>query len=334
MPRTRNPFVTPGLRLLNLYTLLVTNNRAYTLSRLAELFRCSRQTILRNVEQLELIQGLELETWIENGKRWYQVKPQETSPNITLTSEAIQHLVLCRDIVRHLLPEPLQEELRNTIGATTVLLSDSENSETALSSFADVKGRGTIDYTPFQGILDTIQTATREHRLCKVKYRDARANVKEFIMAPLKIMAFRESLYVLCYEYKEDGTRAHDNRLSLAVHRFVKIRLLKRGFEPITGEEQPDFFGFDFDEPFQVRVAFSPEVATHVSERTWSKDQKIRHRKDGSITLTFTTTSWPEVISWVLSFGPEAELLEPKNLRSEIKKRMMEAAEQYVRTGG
>ncbi len=331
MPSARNPFVTPGLRLLNLYTLLVTNNRAYTLSRLAEVFRCSRQTILRNAEQLELIQGLELETWIENGKRWYQVKPQETSPNITLTSEAIQHLVLCRDIVRHLLPEPLQEELRNTIGATTVLLPDSESSETALSSFADVKGRGTIDYTPFQHILDTIQTGMREHRLCKVKYRDARAKVKEFIMAPLKIMAFRESLYVLCYEYKEDGARAHDNRLSLAVHRFVKIRLLKKSFEPLAEEEDSEFFGFDFDKPFQVRVAFSSAVATYVSERTWSKDQRIRHRKDGSMTLAFTTTSRPEVISWVLSFGPEAELLEPRELREDIQDTLQRSAKRYER---
>jgi predicted DNA-binding transcriptional regulator YafY len=232
--------------------------------------------------------------------------------------------------VRHLLPEPLQEELRNTIGATTVLLPDSESSEMALSSFADVKGRGTIDYTPFQGILDTIQTAMREQRLCRIKYRDSKGQTKEFIIAPHRIMAFRESLYILCYEHEEDGTQSRDTRLNLAVHRFAKCKMTHKTFEPIDDEQESKYFGFEFDEPFQVRVAFSSAVATYVSERTWSNDQRIRHKKDGSMTLTFTTTSKREVISWVLSFGSEAELLEPKELRNEIQNRMTKAAEQYA----
>ncbi|MCD6288484.1 MAG: WYL domain-containing transcriptional regulator [Candidatus Hydrogenedentes bacterium] len=331
MPSGKNPFVTPGLRLVNLYILLVANNKAYTLSRLADIFGCSKQTVLRNIEQLELVRGVELDSWIKDGKRWYQVKPPERRPNIALTSEAIQHLVLCRDIVRHLLPEQLQKEIRETIGATAVLLPEQERDDAPLDSFAEVKGRGTIDYTPFQNILDEIQTAMREQRLCKIKYRDSKGQTKEFIIAPHRIMAFRESLYILCYKHDEDGTQTRDTRLNLAVHRFVKCKMIKTTFDPIDDEQESKYFGFEFGEPFQVRVAFSPAVATYVSERTWSKDQRIRHRKDGSITLTFTTTSEPEVISWILSFGPEAELLEPKELRNGIKNRMMEAVERYAK---
>jgi len=71
-------------------------------------------------------------------------------------------------------------------------------------------------------------------------------------------------------------------------------------------------------EPFSATVRFKPAAACYVSERTWSDDQKLTTRGDGSLELEFTATSRPEVISWVLSFGRDAELLTPADLREEF----------------
>ena len=70
--------------------------------------------------------------------------------------------------------------------------------------------------------------------------------------------------------------------------------------------------------PFRVKVAFGPAAAAYVSERTWSDDQKLKSLPDGGLTLEFTATSRPEVLSWVLSFRAEAELLEPADIREEM----------------
>lgn len=64
-------------------------------------------------------------------------------------------------------------------------------------------------------------------------------------------------------------------------------------------------------EAFPVKVFFKPQAACYVSERNWSDDQKVKTQHDGSLEMEFTATSRPEVISWVLGFGREAELLEP-----------------------
>ena len=51
--------------------------------------------------------------------------------------------------------------------------------------------------------------------------------------------------------------------------------------------------------------------------------------RDGGLDLEFTATSRPEVISWVLSFGRDAELLEPVELRKELKVLVQDLARTY-----
>jgi len=60
-------------------------------------------------------------------------------------------------------------------------------------------------------------------------------------------------------------------------------------------------------------------AAIMVSERIWSPDQMI-HKKNGKTKLTFSASSEPELISWILSFGDEAKLLKPDWLTENVKR--------------
>lgn len=79
-----------------------------------------------------------------------------------------------------------------------------------------------------------------------------------------------------------------------------------------------------------MQVEFKGWAARCVSERTWSPDQKLLKRKDGTIRLTFTTSSEPEFISWVLSFREEAKVLRPKWLVDTVKQILDVTARLYV----
>jgi predicted DNA-binding transcriptional regulator YafY len=81
--------------------------------------------------------------------------------------------------------------------------------------------------------------------------------------------------------------------------------------------------------PFRVKVAFRPAAAAYVSERTWSDDQKLKGLPDGGLILEFTATSRPEVLSWILSFRTEAELLEPADIREELASTVEKLADVY-----
>jgi predicted DNA-binding transcriptional regulator YafY len=76
-------------------------------------------------------------------------------------------------------------------------------------------------------------------------------------------------------------------------------------------------FGIIKEEAFKVEVKFTGFAASYASERIWSPDQRLQRGHD-NVTVTFSASSVPEVVSWVLSFGDEAKLNEPAWLVKEL----------------
>jgi proteasome accessory factor B len=70
-------------------------------------------------------------------------------------------------------------------------------------------------------------------------------------------------------------------------------------------------------------VAFSPDVAWWATKGIAGADT-IRARKDGWVEVRLAWPPGEGLISWILSFGPDAELAEPPDLRSEILGRLEE----------
>ena len=80
----------------------------------------------------------------------------------------------------------------------------------------------------------------------------------------------------------------------------------------------------------QVRVRFEPGWATWVGERTWHPTQKLTQLPEGRLELTMQVASNAEVLSWVLSFGAGAEVIEPESLRDEIERELERARARYT----
>jgi proteasome accessory factor B len=70
-----------------------------------------------------------------------------------------------------------------------------------------------------------------------------------------------------------------------------------------------------------ARVAFAPEVAWWATAGL--PDATVeRNREDGWVEVSLPASEGPGLASWVLSFGPEAEALEPASLRDEVIARL------------
>ena len=67
-----------------------------------------------------------------------------------------------------------------------------------------------------------------------------------------------------------------------------------------------------------VKVHFDPAAARYVSESRWHASQKLTPQKDGSLIAEFDLRDTEEIKRWVLSFGQDAEVVEPEGLRGEI----------------
>jgi predicted DNA-binding transcriptional regulator YafY len=57
--------------------------------------------------------------------------------------------------------------------------------------------------------------------------------------------------------------------------------------------------------------------------------QRVEIEPDGTALVHFELSSTLEIRSWILSFGPAAEVLEPESLREEIRDQLAETLAHY-----
>jgi hypothetical protein len=162
-----------------------------------------------------------------------------------------------------------------------------------------------------------------ERRVCKVAYKAAASErPKTFHIKPLKIFTHKDTLYLHALKAKDPWAKKwvepEFNPL-LAVHRFKTVEIADRTI-PFEVPKEYDFekafnqtFGIIKDKSFRVEAEFTGWAAVYVSERIWSPDQVITNEGE-KLRISFTSSSQPEVISWILSFGYRGRLLGPDSL--------------------
>jgi predicted DNA-binding transcriptional regulator YafY len=77
-------------------------------------------------------------------------------------------------------------------------------------------------------------------------------------------------------------------------------------------------FGVVGGAPKKIKIWFSPEVAGYIKERIWHASQTIHQQRDGSIIFEADVAQTEELISWIMSWGAKAEVLEPQSLKDDI----------------
>ncbi len=79
----------------------------------------------------------------------------------------------------------------------------------------------------------------------------------------------------------------------------------------------------------EVVLRFAPAVAARVAEATWHPSQAVEHGADGSLTWRATISGTLEIRAWILSWGPDVEVLAPPPLRHEVAGLVAAATARY-----
>ncbi len=124
----------------------------------------------------------------------------------------------------------------------------------------------------------------------------------------------------------------------LAIHRFKKVEIADRTI-PFDVPKEYDFekafnqtFGIIKEKSFRVEAQFTGWAAVYVSERTWSPDQVIEEQGK-TVRISFTASSEPEVIAWILSFGCCVRVSAPDFLTQRLAKEVARMAGDLVFRG-
>ncbi len=175
------------------------------------------------------------------------------------------------------------------------------------------------DYRLKAELLDDLVVAIEDRLITHITYQSARSTEPvTYEVYPYGLIWHRGSLYLVAY------SRDHDELRNFKLNRTSAVALESLKFQKSADFKLEDYLTgslgvFHSNGPLRnVRIRFSPEVARYVQEHHWHHSQILTPQKDGSLLAEFQLASFEEVKSWVQSFGPNALVLEPEELRDEI----------------
>ncbi len=218
----------------------------------------------------------------------------------------------------------IREKLAALMPTTYLTAAQSQRIETLFAA-------GTLhpkSYDGYEKILETLLDAIVERRMCKVTYTAlSHGATNTYTINPLRLFEHDGGLYLFVQLPEPDVTRI------IAVDRIESIEPTETIFEEPKDFDPNEILASTFDltlgDPVDVEIHFSAKAARRIRNRRWSATQKIEELGDGSLTLTMETSGRDDVVRWVLSFGADAEILQPDTLRAEVRKCLLDTLKAY-----
>ncbi len=139
-------------------------------------------------------------------------------------------------------------------------------------------------------------------------------------------LANRENLwYLVGYDLARQAIR------SFALPRVTNTAVTKQKFVRPADFTPDRYFGKTFGAfvgkgDYAIRIRFDAEAAGRVRERFWHESQEARELPNGGLELSLHLGDLEEITAWVLSWGANAEVLAPAELRVNVRTAALQLA--------
>ncbi len=319
--RVRRPY-SQAQRLLRIYLALANARGGLTVAQLRERTGVTRRTISRDLAVLQEDHLVHTRGIDEDGRKRWSVLPTGPASSITFTRGELLALYLGRSMLAFARGTELYASMRGAFDKVADRLAerdldglDLERKLYAVPDAPVVAAEG----EHYDDCLNDILTAVLRSDELQLSYPDSSTGeVLELTVRPLTLAYYRGRLYLVA-----DST--HHGRIRLfAVHRVVDASW-QRGvrFAAPAGYTPDSYFSSSFglfhgEFPEAVRVRFAPGAARYARERLWHASQRCADLADGGCEMAWSVPITPDLRSWLLSFGPSVEVLEPDSLRRSV----------------
>ena len=204
------------------------------------------------------------------------------------------------------------------------------------ATFNGMKDRIMLEEIPLgQAFLDAIIEAMKQNVELRVDYQryenDQEEHIQTFHIQPYALRVFNRRWYLLGYLKERNGLR------TIALDRILDLKVLTNSFK--------------LPEDFDVRKYFTNVVGiyanndlpvTKVKIRTYGiqadylrstplhkSQSEVRSKQGEFAEFTYRLCITPELVSQLLAMGEKVEVLEPKELREEMKMRIKNMSNYY-----
>ena len=314
-------------RLLQILEYLQSGRRYHT-GELSSFVGVSKRTIFRD---LKVLQDAGVQLLYDDAEQGYWIPPSTYLPPTDLTvDETLSLLMLGEKLGDPQLGLPFQGAARD---AALKLLANLPMS--LQSHLSDLSDHLYISFeskhvllgaeSHYQRVLEAIE----KRRKIRLKY-DSRHDQAQIttLVSPYLVFFQRRTWYVI------GRSSLHREVRTFHIGRILESTLTADAYEIPPRFSLKRYFGNAWkmirEQPeVEVVVRFKPLVAKNVSEVLWHATQKLVWNPDGSHDFHANVEGIREISWWILGYGDQAEVLEPKSLRALMASHVKQMVAMY-----
>jgi len=305
--------------------LTLDENRKVTARELAEKFEVTVRTIYRDISVIPRDFPIRAEDGPNGG---YSLMPGYRLPPLPFSKKDILALTLMGSVAGQKLGliegENFKKAFRKLFASLPHLFSENAKS---------IANKILIDVEPWKippkvpRVLEKITEALTTTKTITFQYAKAGRKVEAQEVDPYGLCHRSGFWYLVGFSRKRKAIRL------FRADRFEKLVVTGEPFTPDPQFDLEHFWTKQLPKEYEnkgaaVKIIFDKSVVNEIKKTKWGAG-KTRKLQDGRLELTFKTFDTERLVSFVLSFGPKALLVEPKSLKEKIKKSLREASEIY-----
>jgi predicted DNA-binding transcriptional regulator YafY len=313
-----------------IFQTLVTSRHGKSVADLAKDFDCHKRTVYRDLEALEAA-GFPLYTESVNGRNLWLLMDSARNPMpVPFSLPELMALYFGRDTLKVLKGTVFHDSLEDLFQKIEATLPP--ESKKYLKNVEKSLKVGSMPHKPnpkFDKIIDRIKEAVISKRVIDIVYYTmSRKKETRRKVEPYKLWFLDGTFYLIGHCKWIKGIRI------FAVDRIKMLALTDEKFEVPDDFDIDDFMGSSFGafqgQPEKVRILFSADIAGYIKEKIWHESQKLHDNPDGSVLFEADVACTKDFKAWIMRWGAGAIVLEPEELRSEIRAETLEMLAVYA----
>lgn len=307
---------------------LLNGRRPVPLARLMEQLHASRATVIRDIGYLR--DFFEAPVLYDRQRNGYIYDPDESAfelPGLFFNESELFALLAAEQVLESVQPGILAPKLGPLKARIRKLLAESGHDADTVAERVLIRRFAPRRSDPelFGAVAEAVLAG---HALDITYHGRGRDEITRRRVRCARMVHYRANWYLLAWcERVEDlrlfalerirETGATGEKARLRVDARELDRFVSAGFGIFTGEAR-----------HWARIRFTPEMARWVAEESWHSDQ-IGHWTAGRYELQVPYSDPRELIMEVLKYGPDAEIMEPPELRAQARERLQRAMAAY-----
>ncbi len=312
---------------------LESNKHGIIVADLAEQERCHVRTIWRDLAALQDA-GFPLYSEKDGQKsRWGFIEGYKFHLPVPFTVTELMSLYFYRDILRIFKDTVFYESLDELFRKVrSTLPQESLSYLIRIEQTFHIGFKPFKDYSQFREIITQINDAVLNLRVIEMRYysmSSKRETTRR--IDPYKVWFFNGTLYLIGW------CHVHDEIRMFVLDRIRLLHVTDERFIPPDDFDLDsylqDSFGVIRTDPERVVIRFDASLERFLKENIWHPSQSFAVDTDGSILMAMEVGGLSEVMSWVLGFGRQAEVLDPEHLRQAVAEEAQAVVGRYGEIG-